>query len=341
MATERPQIAAGTARTPLIWANASLSEQLYVRGEAVASVPRAGILIAVASAALSASVAIGLLLAVATALASIVGFLYKHRGAIERPAVAWRRPVWSSLMLFRSRWYTLGVLIAMAGWALHVGALALAPISLVQATIAGGLVMLTAVADRFFAHQVTRREWIGVALAAAGLAFLAATLEGAADSAHADYDPFTLGVFIAVVAASGFAVAVAGRSGPRAGVLFGASAGLLWAASDTSIKALSGDLGEASWLAIGLHPLAALILVASLAGLLVSARSLQLGPAVPVIAVTSVAANTLTIAAGPIVFSDPLPDETLGMMLRVLAFALVISAAALTPPPLRAEARLP
>jgi hypothetical protein len=34
-----------------------------------------------------------------------------------------------------------------------VGALALAPISLVQATIAGGLVMLTAVADRFFAHQ--------------------------------------------------------------------------------------------------------------------------------------------------------------------------------------------
>jgi drug/metabolite transporter (DMT)-like permease len=290
---------------------------------------------------LSASVAIGLLLAVATALASIVGFLYKHRGAVERPSVEWRRPILSTLMLFRSRWYTLGIVVAMAGWGFHVGALALAPISLVQATIAGGLVLLTAVADRFFAHRVTRREWIGVTLAAVGLAFLAATLEGSADSAHSDYESGTLAVFVAIVLAAGVAVAIAGRSGPRAGVLFAASAGLLWAASDTAIKALSGELGEASWAAIVFSPLAALIALASFAGLLVSARSLQLGPAVPVIAVTSVAANTLTIAAGSIVFSDPMPDEMLGVIVRVLAFALVISAAALTPPPLEAEARLP
>jgi drug/metabolite transporter (DMT)-like permease len=290
---------------------------------------------------LSASVAIGLLLAVATALASIVGFLYKHRGAVERPSVEWHRPIWSTLMLFQSRWYTLGIVVAMAGWGFHVGALALAPISLVQATIAGGLVLLTAVADRFFAHRVTRREWIGVTLAAVGLAFLAATLEGSADSAHSDYESGTLAVFVAIVAAAGVVVAIAGRSGPRAGVLFGASAGLLWAASDTAIKALSGELGEASWAAIVFSPLAAVVALASFAGLLVSARSLQLGPAVPVIAVTSVAANTLTIAAGPIVFSDPMPEETLGVIVRVLAFALVISAAALTPPPLEAEARLP
>jgi drug/metabolite transporter (DMT)-like permease len=290
---------------------------------------------------LSASVAIGLLRAVATALASIVGFLYKHRGAVERPSVEWRRPILSTLMLFRSRWYTLGIVVAMAGWGFHVGALALAPISLVQATIAGGLVLLTAVADRFFAHRVTRREWIGVTLAAVGLAFLAATLEGSADSAHSDYESETLAVFVAIVLAAGVAVAIAGRSGPRAGVLFAASAGLLWAASDTAIKALSGELGEASWAAIVFSPLAALIALASFAGLLVSARSLQLGPAVPVIAVTSVAANTLTIAAGSIVFSDPMPDEMLGVIVRVLAFALVISAAALTPPPLEAEARLP
>ena len=57
-------------------------------------------------------------------------------------------------------------------------------------------------------------------------------------------------------------------------------------------------------------------------GLLISARSLQIGPAVSVIAVTSVAANALTIAAGPIVFSEPFP-------------------AALTPPSVEAEAQLP
>ena len=56
------------------------------------------------------------------------------------------------------------------------------------------------------------------------------------------------------------------------------------------------------------HPLAFVILIASLIGLLVSARSLQLGEAVPMIALTSAAANLTTIAAGPIVFGEPLPS---------------------------------
>jgi hypothetical protein len=73
------------------------------------------------------------------------------------------------------------------------------------------------------------------------------------------------------------------------------------------------------------------IALASFAGLVVSARSLQIGKAVPVIAVTSVAANLFTIAAGPIVFGEPMPDTSLGVIARVLAFGLVISAAALTP----------
>ena len=60
-------------------------------------------------------------------------------------------------------------------------------------------------------------------------------------------------------------------------------------------------------------PLAFVILALSLWGLLISARSLQLGDAVPVIAVTSATANVLTIAAGPIVFGEPLPDTTLGV----------------------------
>jgi drug/metabolite transporter (DMT)-like permease len=285
---------------------------------------------------MSLGVQIGLLLAVATALCSIVGFLYKHRGAVAQPDVEWRRPLWSLFMLFRSGWYSLGVAIAVAGWGTHVAALALAPISLVQATIAGGLVMLTVIADRFFAHRVSRREWIGVALAAAGLAFLAATLDGAGDSAHSDYESATLAVFVAAVIAAGLATAVAAR-GPREGVLLAASAGLLWAASDTTIKALSDRLGDESIVWIVLSPLGLLVLILSLGGALVSARSLQLGPVVPVIAVTCVAANTLTIAAGPIVFEEPMPDDALGLTVRILAFALVICAAALTPPPLLEE----
>lgn len=271
----------------------------------------------------------------------MLGFLYKHRGAVESPAVEMSRPVGSSLALFRSRWYLLGLGVALAGWGLHVGALALAPISLVQSVIAGGLVLLTVTADRLFAHRVTRREWVGVGLAALGLAFLAATLSGTGNDSHSDYESGRLIAYLAVVGIGAVAVAVGARRSVREGVLLGASAGLFWAASDTSIKALSGELGDSSWATIVFSPLAVVIAVGSIVGLVVSARSLQLGKAVPVIAITSVAANALTIAAGPLVFEEPFPDTPLGVVLRLCAFVLVIVAAALTPAPVNAaEAEL-
>ena len=216
-----------------------------------------------------------------------------------------------------------------------MGALALAPISLVQSVIAGGLVLLTVVADRLFGFTVTRREWIGVALTAAGLAFLAATLDGIGDSAHGDFEAATLALYASGAAALGLGAAAAARATAHGGALLAASAGLIWGASDVSIKALSGSLDDGA-AAVLLHPLALGILVASLVGLGISARSLQVGEAVPVIAITSAAANVCTIAAGPIVFGEPVPDDALGLTLRILAFALVVLAAALTPPPIRA-----
>jgi hypothetical protein len=281
----------------------------------------------------SVSVQIGLLLALACAFASVLGFLYKHKGAVASPDVEWSRPIRSSLALFGNGWYTLGIVIATVGWGFHAAALALAPISLVQSVIAGGLVLLTVTADRLFGHRVTRREWVGVGLAALGLAFLAATLEGAGSEKHSDYETSRLVIFLAAVGAAAVAVAWLGRHGPRAGILLGVSAGLFWATSDTAIKAASDGIGEEGIAAIVFSPLGLLIAVASFAGLVASAKSLQIGKAVPVIAMTSVAANALTIASGPIVFGEPMPDDALGLTVRILAFALVIFAAALTPAP--------
>lgn len=279
------------------------------------------------------TVQIGVLLAVATALASVAGFLLKARGAVESPEIEWRRPISTSLALFRSRTYTIGMIVAMASWGLHVAALSLAPISLVQCVIAAGLVSLTVMAHAFFDHHVTRREWIGVALTAAGLAFLAATMSGTGSEAHSDYEPGVLALYAGALALAGLAAAVAGWYGRGGGaVLVGAGAGLLWGASDVSIKALSGSLGD-DGIAVLVHPLAAVILLLSLTGLVVSTRSLQTGRAVPVIAATSAAANITTIAAGLVVFAEPLPEDTLGVVMRLSAFALVVVAASLTPPP--------
>jgi drug/metabolite transporter (DMT)-like permease len=280
------------------------------------------------------SVQLGLLMAVITAFMSVFGFLLKERGAVAAEPVRWRRPVASTVALFRSPVYTLGCVVATTSWGFHVAALALAPISLVQSVIAGGLVLVTVLADRVFGHEVSRREWIGVALMAAGLAFLAATLEGTGDSAHADYGAWELGLYVGLVSVAGLAI-VALR--PAGGLALAVSAGLLWAGSDVTIKALSGKTDELG-AAVLVHPFALVILVLSLVGLLVSARSLQIGPVVPVIALTSTTANALTIAAGPIVFGEPLPEEPLALAVRIAVFALVIGAAAMTPPPVRATA---
>ena len=288
---------------------------------------------------MSLSVQIGLLLALATAFTSIVGFLYKHRGAVESPAVELRRPVRTSLALFRSRWYTLGIVVATASWGLHVAALSLAPISLVQSVIAGGLVLLTVIADRAVRLRGDRAaSGSGWRLTAAG-----PRLPGGHARRHRRLGAQRLRRARARAStsagrpppASGAAALSRSRPGLRRHPAGGVGGPALGGVRHRDQGAQRPDrrrrrrpCSSTRWRCV--------ILLASLAGLAVSARSLQVGKAVPVIAVTSAAANITTIASGPIVFGEPMPDDPLGLALRLLAFALVIAAAALTPPPIRA-----
>jgi hypothetical protein len=92
--------------------------------------------------------AFGLALALASAFATNVGFLLRHRGAVAAPDVDVRHPLRSAIDLFRSKWWTIGYLVAAVAYGLHVGALALASLSLVQAVLAGGLALLGVIAER-------------------------------------------------------------------------------------------------------------------------------------------------------------------------------------------------
>src|SRR4051794_24450137 len=122
------------------------------------------------------TVQIGILLALACALATNLGFLLKHRGACAAPDVDWKHPMRSGGALFRSKWFAIGMLVAVVAWGFHVAAMAMAPLSLVQAVISGGLVFLTVLAERYFGCCVGRRQWLGVGFTALGLALLAITL---------------------------------------------------------------------------------------------------------------------------------------------------------------------
>jgi drug/metabolite transporter (DMT)-like permease len=282
-------------------------------------------------------VQLGLLLALATAFVSLLGFLYKQRGASAIETIEWRRPLRAVQLLFSNRWFVLGIAVAMGSWGLHVGALTLAPISLVQSVIAGGLVLLTVMAERLFGIDVSRREWIGVGLCAAGLAFLAATVGHTADDKHSNYTGSTLAAYDALLVTASLALMwLAHVREDATGLALAVAAGLQWGASDVTIKALSDHLG-ADGVGVLINPLAFVILVLSLVGMVVSARSLQIGDAVPVIAATSAAANLTTIASGLVVFGEPLPDGALAVVVRLAAFCLVVAAAFLTPAPTPAE----
>src|SRR6478609_8651272 len=117
----------------------------------------------------------GLALALGSALGTNVAFLFKQRGAVLAPAVQGRHPLRSAVGLFRSRWFALGWAVAVAAWGLHVGALALAPLSIVQAVLSGWLVFLAVLAERYCGSQLGRRQWTGVIVTTTGLAVIAVT----------------------------------------------------------------------------------------------------------------------------------------------------------------------
>jgi multidrug transporter EmrE-like cation transporter len=280
---------------------------------------------------------LGILLALLCALSTNLGFLLKHRGACAAPDVSFRHPVRSAVDLFRSKWFALGMLIAAGAWILHVGAMALAPLSLVQAVISGGLVFLTVMADRFFGAQVGTREWLGVGLTAVGLALLALTLPHGTDP-NSGYSMGGMIAFEAGLLGVGLLLVFSPRFGEQHqhhGVLMGAAAGTLFGVSDVAIKALTGSVGSAGIMGLA-SPWLFTCLLASVIAFYASARGLQQGEAVPVITLTSATANVSAITGGIVVFGDPMPGDVLGIIVQSFAFVLVISAAALIPAPVRA-----
>jgi drug/metabolite transporter (DMT)-like permease len=277
---------------------------------------------------------LGILLAIFCAFATNVGFLLKHRGACAAPDVSLKHPIASAIGLFRSKWFALGMLVALGAWVFHVAALAMAPLSVVQAVIAGGLVFLTVLAERYFGCSVGTRQWAGVGLTALGLVLLAITLPH--NGGHSSYSTVGMIAFESALLALGTFLVLSKKldSHEHHGVMLGTAAGILFGVSDVAIKAITTSLGTGGGVAV-LAPWLVTCIAASVIAFYASARGLQKGEAVPVITLTSAAANVTAISGGILVFGDPMPGDPIGIFLQSFAFVLVIVAAALMPAPLR------
>ena len=282
----------------------------------------------------------GLLMALGCALAGSVAILLKQRGAVAAPTVLARHPLRSALNLFRSKWWTVGWLVALGAWLLHVGALSLASLSIVQAVISGGLVFVAIIAERFFCFHLGRRQWTGLLVTAVGLAILGLTAAPATlqhGSAAA-----LIAVECAVLALGGTLIVVASRLEPlhlRTGILLGIAAGALFGVADIAIKHLVHP--TLSHMLVLVNPWTLTALIAMVVAFYASARSLQLGPAIAVITLTSLTGNVVALLGGIIVFHDPIGHTSPQIAARIAAFCLVILGAALLPGRLRAGAPTP
>jgi drug/metabolite transporter (DMT)-like permease len=285
------------------------------------------------------NVILGVACAVACALATNVGFLYKHRGACQAPAVDVRHPLRTARELFSCRLFAIGFAIASGAWLFHVAAMAVAPLSLVQAVLAGGVVMLAVIAERSFGLRISRRQWGGIVLTAVGLLLLGVSLP-AVHGAHSRFSVPAMVVFEGVLIIAGSMLVMGPRIGAPSkhhGFMLGAASGILFGVSDVAIKAISGEVGAHGFFGLT-TPWMLMAVGASIAAFYASAKGLQDGDAVPVIAVTGTAANVAGIVGGIVVFGDPLSGHPVMLVLECAAFVLVLGAAWLTPAPVRAAA---
>jgi drug/metabolite transporter (DMT)-like permease len=275
-------------------------------------------------------VQIGIGLAVAAALLTNLASLFKHRGCHRADPVSLRNPLRSARGLARSPWFAAGWGLAAVAWIVHVAALSMAPISIVQAVLAGGAVTLAVMAQRIFGDPVERRQWLALLLGGAGLALLVLTVPHFSGS----HSGFAAGAILGFE--GGLALLAAGlvlghrseRLADHSNVLLAAIAGILFALAGIAIKGLTGTSGLS---VVVLGPWILLIVLAGALAQYAAAAALQRGGAIETIGLMGLVANAAQIAGGVLVFGDPLSTHPLGLTLQATAFAMVCGSALLIP----------
>jgi drug/metabolite transporter (DMT)-like permease len=275
----------------------------------------------------------GIALALAASLALNTGYLFEHSGLSRGPEIDLRHPLVTLRWMFASKPWLAGLALATFGWALHVSALSKAPLSLVQAFVAGGLVLALPIGRLMFSQRLGRTELRGICALAVALAALALGIHE--HGAHGSFNSGRLALYLAVSLGAAGLLALLPARGRRAQML-GLAGGLLYGAADVAIKALTGidsshGLGHAlltGWLVVAV--------LTTLAAAYCFQRGLQMGPALPVIALMTASTNVLSIVAGFVVFGDPL-GRTPGLMAIHAAALVVIVVAAARLAPAQAE----
>jgi hypothetical protein len=260
---------------------------------------------------------IGLSLALVSAVAVNWAYTREHDAASKLPPLSPRTPLVSLRIVLRSRRWLVGFAVESGGWLLYVGAVRLAPLALVQAVAASGIAVLALITSRGRVSALARHEQLGVVLALIGLLLLSLSLTGADQGGH---EPNAYAAFLwlgATAAAASLVIGMQTRISRAA--MLGFAAGLYFGAGDISTKLVV--LGGAWFLAIFA------LIACYLVGTMVLQSAFQYGGALVSAGIATLTTNAIPIAAGLVLFDEPLPGG-IQRILRIAAFAAVVLGAA-------------
>lgn len=266
---------------------------------------------------------LGLALAVGAALALNGSYLLQHLGSAGAPAVSVLRPIATMRGLLGSRIWAIGAAAGMLGWAMHVLALSQAPLSLVQAFVAGGLALTVPLSGRLLRRKPTPAENRAIAAMAVGLALLAIGTGGGVTTVFA---PWGLAGFLGSAIAVAAVLAALPLPSGRANAL-GLAGGTLYGAADAAIKALTGVATHGGLMAVVSSPWIGFAAVTTCGAFFCFQRGLQSGTAISVIALMTAATNVVSIGGGFAVFHDSLGATPLLAGVHAAAFGLTLLAA--------------
>src|SRR6516162_4338714 len=277
------------------------------------------------------SLALGLGLALISTAALSFAAYTQHSASGTLPLLSLRQPVRSLVSLFTSWRWLAGYLIGISGWGLYIAALRFAPLSLVQATSAGG-VGLIALLVWLGGGTLARQERVAVAVSVGGLLLLGLSLPaGAAPAGSLSWQGPLAWVLASMSLAGVAAVPAAGALRPGAGLA--AAAGLLYAAGDVAIKAAVD----------GTHPVLlfwGLLLACHGLAFVCLQLSFQRGTALATAGVSTLLTNLLPILAGLPVLAEHMPGGLAGAV-RVAGFAGAVLGCTLLAPASRDQLPTP
>jgi len=280
---------------------------------------------------LMSNLILGIVAAVGAATLYSLGFAFQAMDAKQTSHEEHLRLALARSLIRRSRWL-LGTSISVLGWPLQITAVLLAPLIVVQPTLAIGLLVLLFLAERMLGEHAGHYEYFAMLAIIAGIVGVGLS----APPLRTSYTTEEMPVAIAMVSLGAlsllpYLLRALGRRSPALMTMIGAGLALAWcgvaaklAADDLSQGhlALAAAWGVGAGLAAGV-------------GALSEMSALQSRPAIQVAPLSIVTQTLIPVALAPMLFGEHFRATPFhGLTLLVSLLVLLLGAALLARSPL-------